>query len=156
MAPHLNSLIWHILETYVYRQPQPPPQSATESLQQALIMLGYDHTYHGWDILFEEPHYIRGWVRLARKKWFDPGSPDGDCHISAAEFDELLGHCVAVTDAAASCFAAQMIEAYPDAKVILNVRRDLAAWQKSAVQMPVGVNESWTFWLLSWFSAERF
>lgn len=124
MAPHLNSLIWHILETYVYRQPQPPPQSATESLQQALIMLGYDHTYHGWDILFEEPRYIRGWVRLARKKWFDPGSPDGDCHISAAEFDELLGHCVAVTDAAASCFAAQMIEAYPDAKVILNVRRD--------------------------------
>jgi len=54
MAPHLNSLIWHILETYVYRQPQPPPRvrtkpmqvlcvapprSATESLQQALIML---------------------------------------------------------------------------------------------------------------------
>jgi hypothetical protein len=65
---------------------------------------------------------------LARKKWF--GARDGDCHISAAEFDELLGHCVAVTDAASSVFAVEMIEAYPDAKVVLNVRRDLDRWHE--------------------------
>lgn len=29
------------------------PRSGTESLQYALIKLGYDHTYHGWDINFE-------------------------------------------------------------------------------------------------------
>ena len=169
MAPQLDSFFWHFLENYVYRLPQPPPRvrtkpmqvicvgpprSATESLQQALLKLGYDHTYHGWDIIFEEPSYVTGWVRLARKKWL--GAPDGDCHISAAEFDQLLGHSVAVTDAAASCFATEMIEAYPDAKVILNVRKDLSAWHESAIKTIVGVEENRFFWLLTWFCADFF
>lgn len=91
---------------------------------------------------------------MCRKKWF--GSPDGDCDISAAEFDELLGHSVAVTDAAASCFAAEMIEAYPDAKVILNLR-DLDKWHASAVNNLCGeVNENRLLWVLSWFDRDLF
>ena len=57
----LNSSFWTFLEQYVYRMPEPPPRvrtkpmeviypglsrSATESLQQALMILGYDYTYH--------------------------------------------------------------------------------------------------------------
>lgn len=35
---------------------------------------------------------------------------------------------MAVTDAVASVFAAELIAAYPEAKVVLNYRRDLDAW----------------------------
>ncbi|OHW92210.1 hypothetical protein CSPAE12_09221 [Colletotrichum incanum] len=154
----MNHWWWHFLENHVYRIPPPPkrtrtkpmqvlcvgpPRSATESLQKALLTLGYDHT-------------------LARKKWYGGGRESkkeensGDCSISAEEFDELLGHCVAVTDAAASCFAAEMIRAYPEAKVVLNVRRDLDSWHKSAVKTLVHVNESWSFWIASLLDREAF
>ena len=131
-----------------------PPRSATESLQQGLIALGYDHTYHGWDIVFDQPTYSQGWVRLARKKWY--GSDDGDVTITAAEFDEMIGHSTAVTDAAASVFAAEMIAAYPEAKVILNLRRDLDAWHASAIKTLVRVNENWLFYITCLFDREAF
>jgi hypothetical protein len=99
-------------------------------------------------MLFEDPHRMQAWVRLARKKWY--GDKTGDCTITAAEFDALLGHSVAVTDAAASCFAAELIAAYPDAKVILNVR-DLDRWHASAVQnLCTAINDTWSVWLC-WF-----
>ena len=85
------------------------PRNGTESLQAALLKLGYDYTYHGWDILFEDPPRMPGWTRLCRKKWHV--KPIGDVSISAAEFNELIGHCTAVADAAGSCFAAELIAA---------------------------------------------
>ncbi|KAF6820083.1 hypothetical protein CPLU01_12857 [Colletotrichum plurivorum] len=149
----MNAWWWSLLENHVYRIPTAPPRkrtrpmevlcvgpprSGTESLQQALITLGYDHT-------------------LARKKWFGAENHnEGDVSISADEFDELIGHCVAVTDAAASCFAAEMIRAYPEAKVVLNVRRDLDKWHESAVKTLVHVNESWSFWVASLLDREAF
>ncbi len=39
----------------------------------------------------------------------------------------LLGHCQAVCDVPAACFATELMEAYPDAKVILT-NRDIDAW----------------------------
>lgn len=59
-------------------------------------------------------------------RWFGP--LDGNNDFTAADFDPLIGHSVAVTDAAASVFAAELIAAYPEAKVVLNYRRDLDAW----------------------------
>lgn len=160
---------WWFLEHYVYALPEPPPRrrtkpmevicvgfprSATESLQQALLALGYDHTYHGWDIVFDSPTYSPGWVRLCRKKWF--GDETGDVSISASEFDALLGHSVAVTDAAASVFASEMIAAYPHAKVVLNIRRDLDAWHDSCIKTLVHANESWGFWIAHLLNREAF
>lgn len=80
---NMNGWFYHILERYVYAVPSPPPRkrtkpmevlcvglprSGTESLQHALLRLGYDHTFHGWDIIYEEPNYCQEWVRLCRKK----------------------------------------------------------------------------------------
>lgn len=93
-------------------------------------------------------------MRLARKKWF--GAPDGESRITAADFDDIIGHSVAVTDAAASCFAAELIAAYPDAKVVLNTRSDLDAWLHSLRRTLVCVNESWAFYLMSIFNRECF
>ncbi|KAJ0422946.1 hypothetical protein BJY00DRAFT_279156, partial [Aspergillus carlsbadensis] len=47
-----------------------------------------------------------------------------------------------------------MIAAYPDAKVILNTRSDLAAWQRSVVKTIGPVQESWLLWLIGSFSAD--
>jgi hypothetical protein len=138
------------------------PRTGTESLQQALLHLGYDHTYHGWDIIYDEECYAPGWVALARRKWFASSSEESSGgegqkkQITADDFDALLGHCVAVTDAAASVFAAEMVAAYPEAKVVLNRRRDLDAWEKSLRGTLVSVNESWGFWVASWLSREAF
>lgn len=46
------------------------------------------------------------------------------------DWDKLLGHCHAVTDVPSFCFAPELIEAYPEAKVVLTAR-DPDAWLKS-------------------------
>lgn len=81
--PTVNSWFMRFLEDYVYAMPEPPPRkrtkpmevlcvgmprTGTESLQHALLRLGYDHTFHGWDIIYEQPNYCPQWVRLCRKK----------------------------------------------------------------------------------------
>ncbi|KAF2866961.1 P-loop containing nucleoside triphosphate hydrolase protein [Massariosphaeria phaeospora] len=145
-----------VLPEAVYPAPDPPPRvrekpmevlcvglprSGTESLEKALLLLGYNYAYHhqGWDMLFKKSHRMKGWV--------------GDCHITAEEFDALLGHSVAVTDAAASCFAPELIAAYPHAKVVLNMR-NLDNWHASAVKNLCGaVNDNGFKNLLTWFHA---
>ncbi|KAK4033699.1 hypothetical protein C8A01DRAFT_49753 [Parachaetomium inaequale] len=177
--PHLSLFLthplWSLLEHHLYALPNPPPprkrthpmqvlcvglpRTGTESLQQALLRLGYDHTYHGWDIIYDDAGcYSPGWVALARKKWFSTGVKEKrkGAVITAAEFDELLGHSVAVTDAAGSVFAAEMIAAYPEAKVVLNMRRDLDGWERSLNSTLVHANESWGFWIASWLDREAF
>lgn len=95
-------------------------------------------------MLNETPHRMNAWVALARRKYFEPDSTP----ISAADFDALLGHAVAVTDAAANSFAAEMIAAYPDAKIVLNTRRNVEQWHASVMSNIVAVNEDWFKWLL--------
>ncbi|KAJ4290830.1 hypothetical protein N0V90_010025 [Kalmusia sp. IMI 367209] len=158
----LRSPIWRAIEaSYGTFAPNPPPRtrdpskpmqvicvglprSGTESLQKALLLLGYDYTYHGWDMLNETPHRMNSWVSLARRKYYNQSSEP----ISAADFDELLGHAVAVTDAAANSFATELITAYPNAKVILNTRRNIDEWHASVMSNIVAVNEDWFKWLL--------
>ncbi|AEO71876.1 uncharacterized protein THITE_2148457 [Thermothielavioides terrestris NRRL 8126] len=172
------SPLWGLVER-IYALPHPPPRrrrtrpmqvlcvglprTGTESLQQALLHLGYEHTYHGWDVVYDADAgagYAPGWVALARRKWYaglgGKGGGSAEARITAEDFDELLGHCVAVTDAAASVFAAEMIAAYPEAKVVLNMRRDLDAWERSLRNTLVHANESWGFWIASWLDRECF
>jgi len=64
------------------------------------------------------------WIELLDRKY--SGKPTN----WREEFDKLLGHCAAVTDTPAAMFYEELIEAYPDAKVVL-VERDVEAWVKS-------------------------
>ena len=131
--------------------PVPPPLRYPTSL-----FLSSNFLFpQGWDILFEQPSYIQGWVRLARRKWF--GDQSGDCEISAADFDALLGHAVAVVDVPAYGFASELIQAYPEAKVILNMRRDLDAWHRSAVKNLVdSTYNNRLLWVMCFFNRELF
>lgn len=74
---------------------------------------------------------------------------DGNTKITSADFDAVMGHSVAVTDAAASVFAAELITAYPDAKVVLNYRKDLDAWHRSAMKTLARANSQHLIYLLS-------
>lgn len=80
---------------------------------------------------------MREWVRLAEKKLYK------DSMITSDDFDAVVGHAEAVVDAPGSVFAAEMIAAYPEAKVILNYRKDMDAWHRSAVNNIVRNDESW-------------
>lgn len=67
------------------------------------------------------------WLEAFAAK-FDP-----DSSIQAfgrAEFDQLLGHWGATTDQPAALFAEELVQAYPEAKVVL-VERDIDRWYKS-------------------------
>ncbi|KAJ5107198.1 hypothetical protein N7456_003873 [Penicillium angulare] len=131
----------HVLERLFYGLPEPAPhkrsrpvevlclgmpRTGTESLSVALTTLGLD-TYHGWDLVFEPD---------AKKLQY--------CH-------ELQ----AVVDSLPVIFSPELLAAYPNAKVILNLRRDLDAWHRSMdktmIQM---VEESWALWIMHWFNSD--
>ncbi|KAH9993141.1 hypothetical protein F4779DRAFT_608898 [Xylariaceae sp. FL0662B] len=162
----LDNWFWWVCENYLYRLPEPAPRvrerpmevlcvgmsrSGSESLSKALEILGYP-TYHGWDLLLEHPTRMPGWKKLVEKKYF--GTPDGE--LTAADFDALLGHRVAVADMASYFFAPELIDAYPDAKVIFNYRKDMSRWVPSMDKTIMPVAESLLFYVTSWFEARTF
>ncbi|PYI06998.1 hypothetical protein BO78DRAFT_469493 [Aspergillus sclerotiicarbonarius CBS 121057] len=131
------------------------PRSGTESLSLALTQLGLT-TYHGWDIVFEDAPYTQEWAKLAERKYSN-APHGGDVEITRAEFDALLGHCDAVIDTAAALFTVEILQAYPDAKVILNTRRDIDAWHRSALKTLVAEGEEqWPVWFLALWSADLY
>jgi hypothetical protein len=103
-------------------------RSGIDSLRAALVELGYNHTYYGYDIALS-PLDAKAWWKLYRRKWHSSSSYGGlGRQITASEFDTVIGHCAAIIDFDAACFARDLIVAYLDAKVVLNVRRDREAW----------------------------
>ncbi|KAJ7640988.1 hypothetical protein FB45DRAFT_1124288, partial [Roridomyces roridus] len=86
-------------------------------------ILGYNECYHMLHT-FQNVQDFDMWMEALAAKY------DGKGKFGRAEFDKLLGHCMAVTDAPCSLFAPELIDAYPEAKVIL-VERDVEAWYKS-------------------------
>jgi hypothetical protein len=67
------------------------------------------------------------WLEAFRAKYDGNGTP-----FERTEFDQLLGHCQAVCDGPATCLTLELLEAYPDAKVVLS-NRDVDAWQYSVM-----------------------
>lgn len=81
--------------------------------------------YHGWHPIFGNPRDNEMWSEALAAKFDGVGKPYG-----REEFDRLLGHCQGVSDIPAILFAKELIEAYPDAKVILT-HRNFDTWFKS-------------------------
>ncbi|KAJ7435444.1 hypothetical protein B0H11DRAFT_2113750 [Mycena galericulata] len=98
-------------------------RTGTASMKAALEILGYKDCYHFCNV-FTNIRDCDMWMEAFAAKYQGKGK------FGRAEFDKLLGHCMAVTDAPCNAFAPELIEAYPEAKVIL-VERDLEAWYTS-------------------------
>ncbi|GME25734.1 hypothetical protein GTA08_BOTSDO11323 [Neofusicoccum parvum] len=86
-------------------------------------MLGYNDTYHMISASTENPPDCLMWSDALAAKY------DNDGHFGREQWDQLLGHCQAVCDWPAVAFARELIEAYPEAKVILTTR-DVDSWYK--------------------------
>nr|POE94630.1 hypothetical protein CFP56_16867 [Quercus suber] len=117
----------------------------TESLRQALLTLGYDHVYHGFDVMHGGPPIRKAWSELGRRKY---GLTSDTTPVTAEDLDQIIGHCEAVTDQPCACFALELIEGHPDAKVILNYR-DEESWFQSVQATFLTFISSWEFRYLS-------
>lgn len=92
-------------------------------MQNALQILGIP-CYHAFE-LYSHVDHCAGWNRAIDAKFFNKGKP-----FERADWDDLLGQYGAITDVPAIAFADELIEAYPEAKVVL-VERDVEKWYAS-------------------------
>lgn len=131
-------------------------RSGTDSLREALHILGVDHTHHGFDTILP-PSSLEAIYKLLQKKYTASDTAPTP-KLTAEDFDTVLLNSVGVSDLFAAEFALELIDAYPDAKVVLNVRHDLDAWEVS-MRNTMGYFDKnpmdWD-WCKSWFSAELF
>lgn len=133
-----------------------PSRSGTESLRNALLELNYQKVYHGWETLLPENNvHMALNSRLIHKK-YRSGDTKGNARITAEDFDTFLADYDAVTDQPGATFFAELIEAYPDAKVILNYRKDLDRWHESVKETFGVLGKSWVHWFLSFFNFEMY
>ena len=100
------------------------PRTGTVSMQAALEQLGCELTYHGYTALYNVDH-LPAWTAAFEAKYHNNGKP-----FTRQDWDGLLGNYGAVTDSPCICFAEDLINAYPDAKVVL-VEREVETWYQS-------------------------
>ncbi|KAJ7090762.1 hypothetical protein B0H15DRAFT_836802 [Mycena belliarum] len=94
------------------------------AMRTALETLGYRDTHHMQSVLMNPPE-VDLWNAAIDAKFHGRGTP-----YTRADWDQLLGHCQAVTDVPALLFWEELLAAYPDAQVILTTR-DPASWWAS-------------------------
>ncbi|KAL4795334.1 P-loop containing nucleoside triphosphate hydrolase protein [Aspergillus venezuelensis] len=102
-------------------------RTGTASLRIALERLGYLKCYHMMSASMENPPDCLMWHDALNAKY------DGVGEFGRKEWDQLLGDCQAVCDWPACAFAKELIEAYPNAKVILTTR-EVDSWHASVMK----------------------
>ena len=95
-------------------------------MKAAFQVLGYNDVYHYFNI-YTNVKDCDMWMEAYEAKY---NNPNGTKKFGRAEWDKLLGHCAAITDAPCTSFGPELIDAYPEARVVL-VQRNFAAWKKS-------------------------
>ncbi|KIX03408.1 uncharacterized protein Z518_06960 [Rhinocladiella mackenziei CBS 650.93] len=100
-------------------------RTGTVSLRHALFELDYFDVYHGSSFCNENPRDCEMWTEALRGRF------EGGKRFERSDWDQLFGHCMAISDAPSYAFADDLIKAYPEAKVILTVRDSPEAWRKS-------------------------
>ena len=93
-------------------------RTATHSLKLALERLLSEPCYHMWELL-QHPEHVASWTAAA--------------HGVLPDWDDLLAGYAATVDFPAAAFWPELMEAYPDALVLLSVR-DTESWWRSASQ----------------------
>ncbi|KAH9897114.1 P-loop containing nucleoside triphosphate hydrolase protein [Xylariomycetidae sp. FL2044] len=103
-------------------------RTGTASMRAAMKHLGYVDTYHMMNCSIENPPDALLWMDALRAKYDGVGKP-----FTRADWDKLLGSSQAVCDWPACAFAKELIEAYPEAKVVLT-GRDVDSWHASTMR----------------------
>ncbi|CZR65117.1 uncharacterized protein PAC_15017 [Phialocephala subalpina] len=103
-------------------------RTGTSSLRQAFFDLSIFDVYHFTSIVNENPTDCKLWVRALEWKLEGKGT------WTKKNWDALLGHCMAVSDHPCLTFTDELLETYPDAKVILTVRDNVDVWHESVME----------------------
>ncbi|KAF7198406.1 hypothetical protein HII31_00145 [Pseudocercospora fuligena] len=119
-------------------------RSGTESLCQALRILGFV-PYHGFHAIVN-PAAGKLWNEAVEAKFENKG----DLERIPEVFEMVMGDCDAVTDFPGAAFPVELIDAYPDAKVILNTR-PFEMWKESFERTMFASTEIWLLGFLTWF-----
>lgn len=129
-----------------------PARSGTTSVESVLRILGYN-VYQGMKHAFI--HAKRGenrypeWSEALDAKY--PSNPYANKKFNATikpydteDFDKILGNYDAMVGWPASCFPDEMLQAYPDAKIIV-MDRDVEGWVNS-MQRTLCTRLTWRSW----------
>ena len=118
-------------------------------MQAALAKLGYHDIYHMTSILTKNPRDVDMWVRAFDAIYGGKGT------FRKAEWDSLLGHCMAVTDTPCIDFTYELIDTYPDAKVIL-LTRNIDSWYESYMDTVGRYFVEYESRYHKWYSLQRY
>ncbi|KAF2008518.1 hypothetical protein BU24DRAFT_497956 [Aaosphaeria arxii CBS 175.79] len=99
------------------------PRTGSASMMEAYKILGFS-TYHGTDFVDRPDDQVQ-WEKAVDAKWFGKGRP-----FERADFDAFLGEFHVLSDLPVIGFSEELLEMYPEAKVVL-VDRDLDKWFES-------------------------
>ncbi|KAH8681645.1 hypothetical protein BX600DRAFT_447057 [Xylariales sp. PMI_506] len=123
-------------------------RTGTTSLRTALDILGY-RSYHSTDLWMDSKKNVEKWNIAFDWKYNGKGQP-----FTRLEWDEILGDYMSTIDAPAQFFAAELAEAYPDAKVVV-LNRDFDSWFDSCVAALGGRGNglSWIYRLFFFWDA---
>jgi hypothetical protein len=103
-------------------------RTGTSSLRQALLDLGISDVYHFTSIVSENPPDAFLWTKALEAKLNHSGPEFGK-----EDWDALLGHCMAVSDHPCLTFADELLDMYPEPKIILTVRDNVDVWHQSVM-----------------------
>lgn len=108
-------------------------------MREALKALGFQDCYHGYSCVMENPPDNWMWQRAMDWKLEGKGT------FGKEEWDQLLGHCRAVSDLPCVLFSKELIETYPDAKVILtHPPKGFDRWYQSCCETILKLRDDWT------------
>ncbi|KAJ7741794.1 hypothetical protein DFH07DRAFT_837462 [Mycena maculata] len=99
-------------------------RTGTASMRAALTTLGYGNAHHIGSVM-ANPQEMDAWRAAIDAKFHGKGTP-----YTREEWDQLLGDYQVVADVPGILFAEELINAYPEALIILTFR-DPARWWKS-------------------------
>ncbi|KAK1833847.1 hypothetical protein QBC39DRAFT_278440 [Podospora conica] len=95
------------------------PRTGTQSLSDALIILGISPVYHMREVT-QNDYHIALWTSAVAAKFEGAGAP----WTTRADFDRVLAGFEGAADYPASIFPAELAAAYPEAAIILSVRSE--------------------------------
>lgn len=113
-------------------------RTGTMSMYSALETLGYT-PYHMAKAVQAPKSNLNVWAEGLEAKYQGEGKPFG-----RAEFDKILGNFDACCDVPCIAFAEELIEAYPEAKIVITTR-DAEKWLHS-MQTTAGRVLGWRSW----------
>ncbi|KAL8951516.1 MAG: hypothetical protein Q9222_002519 [Ikaeria aurantiellina] len=105
------------------------PRSGTTSLKAALEILGFDPCHHMAEC-FEKPERSAAFAKILRDK-FEPAGRSDNAVQTCPELKQLMRGYRAIVDSPGCDVYADLLTAYPDAKIILSVRDSDEQWWTS-------------------------